>query len=76
MLAERVKEWTKEWKEEGLQQGMQQGTAQVILHQLKEKFGRLSPELESKVERAENKQLFEWSKRILTANTLGDVFGN
>lgn len=76
MLTERVKEWTKEWKEEGLQQGMQRGTAQVILHQLAEKFGVLSPELKSKVERAENKQLLEWSKRILTANNPEDVFGS
>ncbi len=84
MLAERVKEWTKEWKEEGLEQGMQQGMQQgmhkgishILYHQLTEKFGTLSPEVEDKLNQADNEQLLQWSKRILAANSLGDVFGH
>ena len=92
MLAERVKEWTKEWKEEGLrlgreeglqqgleqgmQQGMQQGTRHVLQRLLSKKFGPLPAEIEEKLQHAGEEQLLEWSDRILTAETLGDIFGH
>ena len=84
MLAERVKEWTKEWKEEGLkqgieqgmQQGMQQGTRQVLIRQLSKKFGSLSPDLEFRLQQASEEELLEWSERILTADSLADIFGS
>jgi hypothetical protein len=88
MLAERVKEWTKEWKEEGLQAGLQQGmqqgmqkgvqkgTAQVLLRHLNKKFGPLSQEIEEKLALASNEQLLQWSEQILTAESLGEVFGH
>ena len=79
MLAERVKEWTKEWKEEGLQQGLQQGmqtVRQVLLRQLTQKFGSLPTEVEEKLQQADEEQLLEWSDRILSAESLGDIFGH
>ena len=80
MLAERVKEWTQEWKEEGIQQGMQQGMQQgakkVLVRQLNKKFGALSPELENKLQQADEEQLMEWLEQILTANSFGDIFGH
>ena len=92
MLAERVKEWTQEWKEEGLQKGIQEGIqegiqkgmqkgmqkayATMLWSQLEEKFGTLSKEFKTKINQADDKQLLEWSKRILTASSLGDIFDN
>jgi len=72
MLAERVKEWTKEWKEEGVHDG----TAQVLSRLLSSKFGPLSPEVESRLKNADQEQLLQWSERILTASSPGDVFGH
>ncbi len=76
MLAERVKEWTKEWKEEGLQEGIQKGYAYMLCNQMTEKYGSLSEDFKNKINQADDKQLMEWSRRILTANTLGDIFDN
>lgn len=73
MLAERVKEWTKEWKEEGIQQGMQL-TRQILNQLLKGKFGQIPPEIELRLERADEKQLLGWSERILTSDSLADIF--
>ena len=76
MLAERVKEWTQEWKEEGMQKGMQKAYTTMLWNQLEEKFGTLSEEFKTKTNQADDEQLLKWSKRILTANTLGDIFDN
>ena len=84
MLAERVKEWTQEWKEEGMQQGLQQGMQQgiqqgakkVLVRQLNKKFGAITPELEDKLQQADEEQLMEWLEQILTANSFGDIFGH
>jgi len=76
MLAERVKEWTREWKEEGLQQGMQKGALQLLMRQLEKKFGEIPTDIVSQLDHANEEQLFQWSERILTADKLGDIFGN
>lgn len=82
MLAERVKEWNREATEKGLrkglrkglQQGLQQGTRQILSRQLIKKFGPLSSDLESRLQQAGEDQLLEWSDRILTADSLADIF--
>ncbi|MFP7753719.1 Rpn family recombination-promoting nuclease/putative transposase [Thermodesulfobacteriota bacterium B35] len=86
MLAERVKEWTREWKEqglrmgreeglqEGIQQGLQQGTRQILKRQLRKKFGSISPDIEDRIRQADEDQLLEWSDRILTAESLDEMF--
>ena len=80
MLAERVKEWNKESLERGVQQGMQKGmqkgTTQVLVLQLEKKFGELSPESLQRLNDANEEQVMEWSENILSAQTLGDVFGH
>jgi len=76
MLAERVKEWTKEWKEEGIQKWMQKDTSQVLYRLLTKKIGSLSAKVESKLEKADKEQLMQWSEQVLTANSLGDIFGH
>ena len=86
MLAERVKEWNKkslekglrqgrqEGRQEGRKEGLQQGIKQLLTRQLEKKFGKLDAQIISLLEGAEEKELVDWSIRILTADSLDDIF--
>jgi len=90
MLAERVKEWTREWEQKGLEKGIekglekglekgervgeQKGSAMMLIHQLRQKFGELDEQTLSSVNSADAKQLLVWSERILSANSIEEVF--
>lgn len=78
MLTESIDRWNREilekGREEGLQEGRQQGEARVVLRQLRLKFGPLAPEIEERVRSADADRLLGWSERILTAETLQEVF--
>ncbi|NIA05499.1 MAG: transposase [Proteobacteria bacterium] len=76
MLAERVKEWNKESMERGLQKGLQKGALQLLTRLLEKKFGSLPPDLMLRLTQSDEEQILQWSERILTADTLGDIFGN
>ena len=76
MLAERVKNWNRESEERGLKRGMQKGALQLLMRQLEKKFGGLSPDLVNKLEQSDETQILLWSENILTADTLGKVFGH
>jgi hypothetical protein len=80
MLAERVKEWNRESMERGIQQGIQQGmqlaTRQVLLRQLEKRFSALPTDIKAKLDGASDEQLLQWSELILTAKTLGEIFGH
>lgn len=84
MLAERVKEWNRQSMQKGLQQGMQKGlqkglqkgASDLLRDQLETKFGGLSTELRTRLEHADVKQIKEWSRKILTAQKLSDIFDN
>ena len=84
MLAERAKEWTKQWWEGGVEQGMQQGMQQgvqqgevaVLLRQIKRKYGpTVAAAFQQRVEQADAETLLVWSERILTAESIDDIFG-
>ncbi|HYO13389.1 MAG TPA: Rpn family recombination-promoting nuclease/putative transposase [Thermoanaerobaculia bacterium] len=72
MLAENIDRWNRELKEEGRQEGRQE----LLLLQLRRKFGPLEPEVEDRVLSADADRLLEWSQRILTAESLRDVLGD
>jgi len=84
MLAARVKEWNQQSLEkglqkgrrEGLQKGRREGAAQLLIRLLELKFGPLSDDIKHRVREAEEEQVQLWSERILSAQRLGDVFGN
>ncbi len=76
MLANRVKEWEQDSWRKGRQEGRQEGKAETLLSQLELKFGQLPDSVLSKFNQADEEQLHKWTSRILTAETLGDVFGN
>lgn len=61
--------------EQGMQQGMQQGEAKVLLRQLERKYGAtVAAAYRERVESASADTLLEWSDRILTAETIGEIF--
>ena len=70
MLAESIERWNREIREEG----RQEGEARVVLRQLRLKFGPLHPEIEEQVHSADADRLLRWSERILSAESLQDVF--
>ena len=72
MLAERMEEW----KENYRQEGRQTGAVQLLMRQLEMKFGKLPADIEARLNQADEKQIFLWSERILTANNLGEMFGH
>jgi len=62
--------------QKGLQQGMQKGVLQLLMRLLEKKFGALSPDLVTKLEQSDETQILLWSENILTADTLGEIFGH
>jgi predicted transposase/invertase (TIGR01784 family) len=84
MLAERVQEWKKEairegrreGRKEGRKEGRHEGTANMLRQLLEHKFGSLEERIVGQLQTADDRQLQEWGKRILTAATLNDIFDN
>lgn len=78
MLAENIDRWSREKKEEGrqegLQEGLQKGEARLLLQLLRLKFGALEPAIEDRVHSADAESLLKWGQRVLTAESLQDVF--
>ena len=62
-------------RQEGMQQGMQQGEAAVLLRLLERKFGSgAAAAHRERVRTADAETLLAWSERILTADTIDEVF--
>ncbi len=84
MLAEKAPTWNEIWEQRGLKRGRQEGRTQgrregeatMLLHQLGRRFGPLNSHIRKRVQEAEADQLLEWGDRILSAERLGDVFGD
>lgn len=84
MLAERVKEWSKNWKQEGIEEGIEEGLQKgeikgemnLLLRQLEWRFGAVSETITARVKQADSPTLQLWSKRILTAQTIEEVFAD
>jgi len=72
MLAERVKEWPKQWKAEGREEGQRE----ILSLLLEQKFGPLSAADEKRLKSASEKALNQAAARILTANSIDEVFSS
>ena len=74
--------WWNQAVQEGVEAGLQkgrklgkrQGEATIVLKQLQLKFGALDSSTRSRVRRAEPEELERWAQRLLTADTLDEVF--
>lgn len=78
MLAQNSRSWTEQWKQEGelkgLHKGLHQGMARTLSTLLKTKFGAVPPWASERLQQADEDHLTHWSVRVLTANTLDQVF--
>lgn len=69
-----VKHGLKQGLERGLEQGREQGAALLLEEQLALRFGPVSQATRRKLAKASLKQLKSWSKALLDAHTLKQVF--
>lgn len=61
-------------KAAGIAEGMAKGMANALLDLLGVRFGRLADHFRVRIEVATIEQLGVWTKRVLTAETLDEVF--
>jgi predicted transposase YdaD len=72
-----------QWKAEGFQMGeikgkaagIEAGKADLLLRQLRRRFGSLPESVQARVQCASEDQLNEWAEAVLDASTLDAVFG-
>jgi hypothetical protein len=76
MLRETVKGWTREWLEEGKKEGRREGEVRLLVRMLELKFGPLAPRDRERINATDSDRLLEWGGRILTAQSLDEVFGD
>lgn len=69
-----VERYRNEGLQKGMQKGMQKGEVQILLRQLNQKFGALPNDKRRMIELADPDTLLKWSERVLTANSLEEVF--
>jgi predicted transposase YdaD len=60
--------------EEGRQEGRREGEAEMLLRQLRIRFGTLPADTVARVHAADPETLLRWSERVLSAATLNEVF--
>jgi hypothetical protein len=70
-----AEQWKAEAKAEGIQIGEISGKADLLLRQLRRRFGTLPESAQARVLGASENQLNEWAETILDATTLNAVFG-
>jgi predicted transposase YdaD len=73
-LQQGLQEGLQQGLQEGLQQGRQEGEAALLLRLLELRFGALGEEDRSRVRAADAETLLRWGERLLTAESLDDVF--
>jgi predicted transposase YdaD len=73
-LQKGLQEGLQEGLQKGFQQGRQEGEARLVLRLLRLKFAPLEPEIEERVRAADADRLLVWGERVLTAESLEDIF--
>ena len=80
MVHERAARWPKQWLEQGRQEGRQEGRrlgkAEVLKALASQRFGELPLWAVERIDRADVDTLDRWSRRLLDAGRLEDVFGD
>jgi hypothetical protein len=69
-----AQEWFLEGKEEGLEAGERRALASTLTRQVRLRFRDIPPEAVARIEAATKPELERWLERILTAETLDDLF--
>jgi Uma2 family endonuclease len=60
--------------DEGHKKGHDEGRKQVLLELLEERFGRVSNDIEARIQHARLDQIQWWTRAVLTASSMEDVF--
>ena len=63
-----------EGMEKGRLEGMEKGRTEFLAWQLGQKFGALPPKVERRIENARSEELAMWGKRVLSAESLDEIF--
>ena len=86
MLLERAERWPKQWRQEGLEEGLEKGMekglerglrkgkAELLKTQASHRFGDLPESAIERFDRADVDTLDRWSRHLLDAERLEDVF--
>jgi predicted transposase YdaD len=72
--AEGRREGEAEGRREGEAEGRREGEAEVLLRQLRLRFGALPEDVTARLNTADAETLLRWSERVLSASTLDAVF--
>ena len=73
--AERLRrEGREQGREQGRKEGVEEGRRDLLCMLLAQRFGKLSPAVRKRVERADSEAVERWAKRVLTAASLAEVF--
>ncbi|MCG5531688.1 Rpn family recombination-promoting nuclease/putative transposase, partial [Halorhodospira halochloris] len=66
-----------EWIKRGEERGLQKGEAKLLLWQVEQKFGeQAANRYRERIERAQEAEIRRWSARILTADSVEDLFAD
>jgi predicted transposase YdaD len=64
-------------RQKGRQEGRQQGFQELLLRQLRQRFGdAVDTHVEQRIVTASLEQIEAWSMRVLSAATLAELFAN
>jgi Putative transposase, YhgA-like len=74
MLEQRVRQWNRQLIAQGRKEGRKEALAELLLRHLNLKFGPVDEKVRARVNAASPARLMTWAERILTAETLPDVF--
>lgn len=73
---EYVSEFARQFVAEGRKEGIEEGEKKLLLKQLDRKFGELTAEVRERILAASSEQVDIWAERVLTAQTLDQVFAD
>ncbi|BAZ26178.1 hypothetical protein NIES4073_70840 [Kalymmatonema gypsitolerans NIES-4073] len=68
-----VTSWMEEGIQQGLQQGMQQEAATLVLRQLNRRFGRVTPQLQERIQNLSTTELEDLAEALLDFTNIADV---
>lgn len=66
--------WLETGIQQGVKQGVQQGESTVLILLLEQKFKRIPAHYRQKIKQASQANLLKWAGKVLTSNTLEEVF--
>jgi hypothetical protein len=74
LMAQQGYEYISDFARQFVAEGIEKGEKKLLVKQLDRKFGELSPEIRERIQAASVEQVDVWAERLLTAQTLDQVF--